>query len=748
MTGTESSLYVAIARSVGLRPPFLNDVYTSTHSPILIILSWIEFLPIAHRKAILDTCRIQAPILSNQTLREAYAILPPITATSRDDFGNPVAIQLTVQEMIHLVDAITPFPILCCVLSYLTRAERTVHMEEFEREKTVSLEKEVLAALQPDVRDQVLDYRHVLFGVGRANAHPQLIDGSVRLRALYERGLRQISQYFSSLSTPPLLPRYNARKNVSYETIRNYYDAHGIDFSDGNSWKADVTTLDLLRWYYISGDRIGGALEVRQAWFFNDLKPRTYYCLGGTDFFEGYHIQDIANMFCEILPSTHPHSRFTVSRVGKLSYDELLVTYDYSSFTTSLGELKYFLFWLARASEGISVQVLDVREGIKTVPLSEILDNYNDAVNKHQLFSVERFCEGEETYRLRQGRNGSLGVKGNIVFSTSLHGLALADITGTPDDDCCVGDDALARIRAWVISMFITCVNNLGGINPSKFTMIPRPQEEESIQATQYKFLKRPLLVDHSGLPHLGRLDFFPSIADALFPLGDGIHSATPGTSEIGSAKTFAMQVGRFLTIHIDEPLIIARDEDLDFVLGAFRVVYRKYGLPLEGGIPGGFSIRSGDVGLFFCPPVDSIEVFTTHWLHTLLHRRYGQECVLPVTVGGTIPPPLSVTVGQTFRASSDVAELQLLVDLRVLAKRVETRVEPFTWELLEIIERRLVSRMDVEPVEPLLCSYTVESPPPFWWYDLIVYRHSVLMQEDPIEAVDRVSTIMSGSSI
>lgn len=755
MRGSERSLYASLAKAQRLRSPFLQDVYTTVLSPILIILSWMEYFPIKHRKAILDFCRIQAPVLTNQTLANSFSQLGDVYASAKDFSGEYRTMTMTLSSLATLLDAIYPFPILCCLLSYFCRAEVPCPelVPEFLEEKVIGLNKELAAALYYETGEQKLDYRHILFGVGNLNSHPQLSGGSYRLRALYARGLSQIAQNFSSITTKPLLPRYNARKNVSYQTIYNYYSYLGSESEPRGGIRMDLTTLDLLRLYYITGHQVNGPLEMRLAWFFNDLKPRIYYCLGGTDFFHGIFIQDIANMFCEILPSTHPHSRFTVSRIGPLDYSELLITYDYSSFTTSLEELKYFLFWLAEAVEGVVISVLDVYEGIQEIPLKTLLRDYNDAVNRHQVFSVERFSEGEQLYELRQGRNGSLGVKGNIVFSTSLHGLSLGDATGTPDDDCCVGDDALSKIRAWYISIFITCVNNLGSINESKFTTIRPPQEDESKHAQQFKFLKRPLNLNDSRIPELGRLDFFPSIADVLLPQGDGVHTATPGYDAYTSAKTFAMQCGRFLTAHVDAPLIIARDDDLDLVLASFRLGYLEYGIPFGGGIPGDFTVDISDTekrtGDFFCPPVDSLEVFTDHWLEVLLHRLYGRECTMPITVGSSIPPPLSVQEGLSFQASSDIALLQLLVDLKVLEKKVNTRVARFDWDLLEVVKERLISRIDGVEVEPLLCTYTVVAPPPFWWYDMASYEYPMnLVEEDPQEAWDRITSVMSGSQI
>lgn len=625
---------------------------------------------------------------------------------------------------------------------------------EFLAEKQASLEKELQAALYYDSAGQALDYTG-LVKVTTNHLHPQLPGGiGWRLQSLFAAGILQLSQHFSNQSTRPLLPAYNARKNVSYSTSRNYYEAIGDSIVDGYS--TDVTTLDLLRLYYHTGIEVPGAIEMRQAWFFNDLKPRTYYCLGGSDFFHGMYIQEIANLFAKFLPSTNPITRFEVSRIGSLSYDELLITYDYSSFTTSLAELRYFMFWLAESVGDVRVHVLDVFRGVVDYPLRDILHSYNTAVNQHQAFSIERFQEAEEAILLRQGRSGSLGVKGNIVFSTTLHGLALADITGTPDEDCCVGDDALAKIRAWILSIFITCVNNLGGINPTKFTTIRplAPGEETSVYVEQFKFLKRPLNIDpDTHIPRLGVLDFFPSIADALFPEGDGVHTVTPGTSHYKSARTFAMQVGRYFRLHCNDKYasILFRQEDLEFILGGFQEVYWRFGLPLEGGLPGDFVVRWGQghnsrEGDFYCPPVDSIWCFDTPWMELLLNRFYGHRVSTPITVGGTIPPPLEISPGLRFRATSDVKVLQLGVDLGFLEKTVETQWEFFDQGVATRIWEKMME--GGKDLEPLYCTYEVVAPSPSWWYDIVAYEYPDILDEDPLSTVERISSVMSGSAI
>jgi len=576
------------------------------------------------------------------------------------------------------------------------------------------------------------------------NLHPQLQDMNPRLRRLLESGFQGIKNTVSR-ATHFILPAYNSKKNVGRQTQRNYHYTLSGEHVEPEFWS--ITTLDLLTLYFKTGYKITGPLEVRQAWFFNDLKPRTYYCLGGTSFWDGLYIQDLANFFCKILPSTNPFSRFTVSRVGTIGYDQLLITYDYTSFTTSLAELKFFIFWLSTHFRGTPMEILDVRLGLVRLDVGQLLYDYNEAVNNYQAFSLERFFQECEDVIFFQGRSGSLGVKGNIVFSTFLHGMALGDITGTPDSDCCVGDDALVGLWRSLFQLFISCVNNLGDINPDKFISISRPSMDCPNAAREtFKFLKRPIFLDAMGSPNLGVLDFFPSIADALHPEGDGIHTASFGLDRIQSVKTFVMQWGRFLNLQRSKDMHFSvRDEDLESLLSAIQAVYKEYGLPYEGAIPGVVWIPlhrgAPEVGAVraLIPPCDTIGVFDVDWLETLLFRFAGDVFTEPVRVGGSIPPPVDVVEGETFAATCDIPVLSLMEDIGCVTKELYMTQRTFDETYVLRIKRSMGGGLD----EPMYAEYTVVNKP-HWWFDVCVRLHPDLMYQDPM-GHDRASSIFSG---
>jgi hypothetical protein len=742
------SLAETLLKRMGLRAPCVQNVYTSPLPPLLVLISWIYYLPLTWRKLVVDVCRIQVQPSQNHHLQNAlFGLDPPVVFTPED-----IGYSLTIDEFDGLLGRVIYSPLLLSFLSYFARAETSHHLEDFQKQKQTSLDKELFAALESKSHHQVLDYSS-LFSVGtRGRLHPQLtgqIDSGVL--AIWKQGLHRILTS-NRFSDRPLLPSYNARKTVSYATQRNLLLAQGYPPESVMDAPKTITSLDLLKHYLWTGSQIPGPLEMRMAWFYNDLKPRVYYCLGGSDYFNGLYIQEISNLFVDIFPSTNPATRFNISRVGNLEEGQLLITYDYSSFTTSLSELRYFLFWLSEACMGKTITLLDVREGLVDRDLGEILQEYNDVVNHYQAFSIERFATWLDTNPsiLRQGRNGSLGVKGNIVLSTTLHGVALADLTSTPDSDLCVGDDALSKIYSFLLDSFISCVNNLGEINPDKFTTIPYlPQQSPHYH--QYKFLKRPLFVTVDGEPILGTLDFFPSIADALYPQGDGIHTSKPGYTLTGAARTFAMQWGRFLRlVQLSEQNTSVCDEsELEFVLRGVQLVYKRFGLPIGGATPGNFVVRdfeteTDSMGEYFLPPCDTVLVFGRDWMEDLLFRFHGQLVTLPVlTVEQEVPQ--SLFEGQVFTCQTGIAVFGLMESLGMLSSRANTRWVEFDEEVLAM----MLAMMDGQKDDDLKVemTYTVLSVP-HWYepYATLVFQTDYIV-EDPNEAWERLS-VATGTSI
>jgi len=275
----------------------------------------------------------------------------------------------------------------CSVLGFWCRAEIPSRLHEFKSVNEKGILKEIRASQSED-NSQQLNYRplfdtalheavHIGFPTrGRLDGVPQ------EMLSIFRSNLFKLKESLETNTRLVFFPMYNTRKNVSGETMDNYLEAHG----EPRGSRRDVSSATILRHYHKTGVQIPGRLELRVAWRFNELKSRTYYCMGGDAFWDSYFLKDITFMLLGLLPCTHPFSRYEVQRIGRLPDGAVLITYDYESFTTRLAELKYFLWYLASDLEDIEVQVLDVREGVRVLSLGELLHHYNESINRNQEF--------------------------------------------------------------------------------------------------------------------------------------------------------------------------------------------------------------------------------------------------------------------------------------------------------------------------------------------------------------------------
>ncbi|QPB44674.1 hypothetical protein [Tulasnella ambivirus 5] len=598
--------------------------------------------------------------------------------------------------------------------------------------------KEFPAATEATPKDQALNYTGI-FSDTWTRLHPQLTGNvSSVLKGIYQRGLQDIRRKFSVFGTPLILPAYNARKNVGYETQRNY---HSDRLSEGMEDAAkSITSLDLLRHYRDTGVRIPGPMEMRVAWFYNDLKPRVYYANGGDSYFAGLYIQPIANLICKILPSTHPFTRFQVNRVGPVRDDSVLITYDYTSFTSSLSELKFFLHWLALTLVGVPVDLYDPHVGAITVDLGHLLQDYNAFANQFCAFSVERIDKHLSDRVFHMGQGGCLGIKGNIVLSTSLHGLALADLTNTVHNDCVIGDDALTQVLLQLIAVFIACVNNLGDINSTKFSMI-KPRSVDPLGETNFKFTKRPLSLDPIySVPVLGGLDFFPDFASVLYPEGDGVHTtASYAHDPHQAAVTFIMQVCKFTLQHTRRAYMTDLDDvftsDEQAVIHLIQRCYQRLGLPIAGSPPG-YKLFNPELKLYqridlFIPPVDSPVLITDGWIALCYSKWQGCSFTLPVT-SSSIPPPEDHFIGQEFYSTTNFQELRLLVALEYMESEMLLQTVEFDEALYHKLQ--YITNVPLEDRDPMISLFRVIELCPHYHDLMSPYFEDTTINQDVLE--------------
>lgn len=521
------------------------------------------------------------------------------------------------------------------IIAYFARVERPYYREEFLLQKEVAARKEIKAATQEDLPQQ-LDYTALFTSDPTARITGFCPVDHNKLVQMWTGGFNKLPAMFH---TRVVFPHYNPRKNVSHATAGFYAQATGYSNND-----LSVTTWDLLKHYLLTGEKIQGNMEFRVGWKLNDLKPRGYYCNGGTGYFHSEYIKPICNALQDILPSTNVFTRYDTSRltVDFLSSTEFVVTYDYSSFTSSLAELKYFLFYLGSALKGETMTVLDVYLGLIEIDIGEYILEYNEVINQQAVVSthriLERYTEDENHMAVDatdsevfMTRNGPLGVPGNIGFSTGLHGINLAAFTDSPDIDSCVGDDALLRLIKTLFAPFIRHTNALGHINDTKASTIEIDLQRMDIsEQQQYRYLKRPIGVDYFGRLYQGILLSFPGLAEIMNLFDPDQIRDVPDKPFADIAKAFSTQVGRFLSDLLQkcEQTLESEQEALLCIL---RRAYHMLGLPTRGAFPNTRtffkSVVKGQLIPFVVPCLESdedLEIFEYGWEYILCQHFLG----------------------------------------------------------------------------------------------------------------------------
>lgn len=145
-----------------------------------------------------------------------------------------------------------------------------------------------------------------------------------------------------------IFPHVQRRKNMSRDTCRLLYED---GYRNGSEWY-DFRTLDLELHKYRTGREINGDCEMRTVWRFNELKPRFYYATGGRMYWKTRYMKRIAVVLMECIQSTQEKRRSHPEDIQYSIEDEdYVMLWDYSAFTTSLSELKLFLYYIAKNME-------------------------------------------------------------------------------------------------------------------------------------------------------------------------------------------------------------------------------------------------------------------------------------------------------------------------------------------------------------------------------------------------------------
>lgn len=588
-----------------------------------ILLGVIIPMPLSDRKTLLTICRVQEDPSTHPDLKPLWL---PIYSKSYYYSGSD-----GIKRGWYQVSSLSSWfenrftdPIWMGFLSMLLRT-LPVSDEEAQMALQESYEKE-FEATQQLPRPTQLNYSF-LHSPYPTEIHPGRTISPDIFRLLHSG----IQEFKNSLAGSLLFPR-SSKKSTSLSTKYQY--AKKMNCYD--LLNEHVTLQDVERMYSRGEGYVEGVVEMRQAWKYNDLKPRTYFACGGTMYYPSKYIQPVMNALVDAFPSTDTYGRFSIERFTQLSAREIVILYDYTSFTSSMSEQKHFLAELAETMRGTEVILVDTMLGPTPKDLGELLDEYNSSCN----------YEGEFTMHERLGIEGIyrhicasfLGVYGNISSCTALHGISLVSLLTHLDGASVIGDDAMARFMKddLEISEFHRGVLKLGVVHRDKYKEFDEEFiEEEGTVPRSWHYAKRPIK-RLAGKMFQGRLIDWPLLPYLITSEQRATsYHTVKDYSRPKNLKVFCMQAGRLLD-HI-------RGEELDpdteeLVRVYLEVGYCVWGLDFGGSV--GHYVSKWNCFSVAYPCIDGTMSFSEDWIDFIAHKCFGDTVELPIELDPSVDRP------------------------------------------------------------------------------------------------------------
>lgn len=552
----------------------------SGHHDLQLLVTLLPFISIKHRKLLLQFCRVQN--CDNKRLREEINAVCTDDVTSRFDYkGRPIHIK----RVFDIIFQYSYQPLTLGFMSLIIRQQYHADETELERAIQQSLEKEFLAAVEYEKQPN-MDWSCIFSDDMRfrdtplSEFHPPSPSVAQKINA-------NLCQYRDHLENVlPIIPTYSRTKNTSRSMARSF-----SSYSNSILPLSEIRTLDILKHYSVSGIRAGGHTEMRVAFRYTDLAPRSYYSTGGDAYWDAMYIKMIANGLCRTLPGCSPKDniRYDISRLNYNPGDTVLL-YDYSSFTSNLPAAQRFLRYVSGFFRGYYIRLWDPYIGIINQDIGELFERYNEALSVDLEFDMDRVwkiddVQGEEDiFHMR--KNGPLGAQGNINLSMFLHAISTTCALDSMDRANVIGDDAIVIFKedyrlTRVKLMHI--IGLIGSVNISKFIWMQwEPgMTDKDCEDAGWHFTKRPICV-YQHYIWQGPLVTWPSLAIFLPP--DPYHVST---SELDvQYKTLASQIGSFF----DDCYRYCSDiqgEEMELCMEILKVVYHGASFPLYGSFPG-----------------------------------------------------------------------------------------------------------------------------------------------------------------
>jgi len=269
-------------------------------------------------------------------------------------------------------------------------------------------------------------------------------------------------------------------------------------------------------------------------------------------------------------------SRYLID-VIRSSYEDTLFIYDYSSFTSTLHEIRNFTAALARYFDDVYVKVVDTYHGVVEVSVGQLLSTFNQTCNVDPKFDTWKF-EGPEYDRVEGvfpesfHNAGMLGVPGNISSCTLLHGLHLAVLVLSMESCRVVGDDAVGSKLIHDLFTFVLRLQNIGSVSISKSIHWSGGVESEGVG---WHYTKRPIeRVENRVL--FGFQAVFPPLA-SLYCVEDSLHDTFYPETVVGRIIRATKFLNSFTRQFSFLPSLDSSEEEFaeDFIESCVRGIYR-----------------------------------------------------------------------------------------------------------------------------------------------------------------------------
>jgi len=650
------------------------------------LVKLLPYIPLDVRKALMTIAHVGEMPWQNSRLRQnMQGILPTLIHfnMSGTDFGS-----ITLIDFITDIQIVFSTPVLRSITSMYLRcvplADDESWVEALEKgkrkelsvtqsEKTPSI---IYPFLGSDSQCRLLKM-HQLYPF-----RPQL-NQSIRYRLI---------SWKRSLTLSLLLPTPSL-KTVGEHSSTYFNDVAFSYLAESDRPTKARTTVDFERFYAETGLTVPGPSEVRYSWMYNVLKPRVYYAQGGEAYFESRYISPILDSLSRSFRSTDPHHRYSFADFGAVAFDhQRFLIYDYSSFTSLLADIKNFMLELGVFCRGIRVRVFDTHKGILEKDLGDIILGYNAICNNDPEFSVHRI-EGfasDHPYAIVHHRvAGMLGIYGNIVGSTVLHGLSTISIVGNEEHVNTIGDDAGIKIDTDDISLesAIECIQVIGDVATEKFEVWEEDEQSNEL-ANGWHYVKRPITVRDRQIIQRWMPDF-PILA-RIMGISDGMHTIQP-EDFITRRRLLIKQTCRLFDSMYRFRQFVS-ETDIETVLSLLRKMYVIMHLPFKGSFPQtrGSMRKLSESAIYpdsvLCTPALRSESVTEGWFSTLKANRYETLFVRVPSVTGSENLPDEFYAGLTFKSPGSKL-LGLMEKIGVLSKESEYEEWLLTDEIVERLE-------------------------------------------------------------